>query len=874
MSTTPPQDTLTAARAWDQAGASVVPAAANGTKAPAGAWKAAQTERAGAEQLHAWFADGHPGLGIILGAVSGHLEMLEFEGRAIDEDVHEAFGEIVEASGLGDIWDAIKRGYCERTPSGGYHLIYRVHGGPVLPNTKLARRPAELAELNDQERKVLVEKPGKVFFRDLIETRGEGGFVITAPSHGPVHETGRPWELLAGGPDTITTITADERDALHTIARMLDTIASPEVAKVEPAPADAGHNTDPAAAFLFGGAPSLEGGLSPLDDFEQRTSWAEILKPHGWQLLLTQGHTSYWRRPGKTIGISATTGHDPARDRLYVFTTSTEFDAERPYTKPGAYALLEHGGDHSAAAKELRRRGYGHRPTRHLHTVPPQAHTIDGSTALALQHTGAWTAPEEPPVLLPAPMPAREWDDLGNAERVIDRYGSEVRWLADIERWACYTGGRWTLKSANTGVWTRVVTTIDQLVDEADQYDDEPQADPSGDPKKDKPSQRHQFLAWARKQRMRPKLAAAREVLQAYPAVHSTMEAFDRPELLLNVANGIVDLTTGELRAHDRGLYLMQQASIAYDPTATCPMFDEFLTGVMPDEERRAYLARVMGYTLTGSTGEQVMFIHHGEGQNGKGVFMRIAMGVLGDYAQAVPGSTLMAKRNDGGIPNDIARMVGKRLLSTSETGRNAEGRGKALDEELVKRLTGEDVISARFLNAEFFDFRPVGKIHLATNHLPDVSGSHSMARRLHDIGWDVIVPPAKRIRGLDEKILAREASGVLNWAIRGCLDWQQQGLAVPASVTAKTREHIAQSNPLVTWLEEETDNVLASVTENSVLYASYKTWAEKSGVQRPMSLKAFTLRLTESGYEQSKDSRTRRAVTAGIALASLGGAR
>lgn len=510
----------------------------------------------------------------------------------------------------------------------------------------------------------------------------------------------------------------------------------------------------------------------------------------------------------------------------------------------------------------------------------PPAHRNHNTFLLPPQPTPAttapspWTAPTEQPIPLPSPMPAREWDDLGNAERVIDRFGSEVRWLADIERWACYTGGRWTLKSANTGVWTRVVTTINQLADEADQYDDAPQADPSGDPKKDKPSQQDQFLAWARKQRMRPKLAAAREVLQAYPAVHSTMDAFDRPELLLNVANGIVDLTTGELRPHDRGLYLMQQGSIAYDPTATCPTFDQFLAGVMPDEERRAYLARVMGYTLTGSTGEQVMFIHHGDGQNGKGVFMRVAMGILGDYAQAVPGSTLMAKRNDGGIPNDIARMVGKRLLSTSETGRNAEGRGKALDEELVKRLTGEDVISARFLNAEFFDFRPVGKIHLATNHLPDVSGSHSMARRLHAIGWDVIVPPAKRIRGLDEKILAREASGVLNWAIRGCLDWQQHGLAVPDSVTAKTREHIAQSNPLATWLEEETDDVLAAATENSALYSSYKTWAEKAGVRHPMSLKAFTIRLAENGYEQSKDGRTRRSVSLGLALASLGGAR
>lgn len=482
-----------------------------------------------------------------------------------------------------------------------------------------------------------------------------------------------------------------------------------------------------------------------------------------------------------------------------------------------------------------------------------------------------WTAPTEQPITLPSPMPAREWDDLGNAERVIDRYGHEIRWLTDIERWAYYEGGRWNLKGANTGVWTRVVDTINRLEDEAPNYSSEPITDDKG---KEGASQQEQFLAWARKQRMRPKLAAAREVLQAYPAVHTTMDAFDQPEMLLNVANGIVDLTTGQLQAHDRSLYLMQQSPVAYDPTAACPMWDAFLADVMPDPDRRAYLARVVGYTLTACTSEQVMFIHHGEGANGKGVFMRVVMGLLGDYAQAVPASTLMAKHDHGGIPNDIARMVGKRLLSTSETARNAEGRGKPLDEELVKRLTGEDPVSARFLNAEFFEFKPVGKIHLATNHLPDVSGSHSMARRLQTIGWDIIVPPAKRIQKLAEKILAREAAGVLNWAIRGCLDWQQHGLAVPTSVTAKTREHIAQSNPLATWLEEETDQVQGAVTENSQLYASYKAWAERSGIRHPMSMKAFTVRLQEQGFVQAKDSRTRRSVTRGLALATLGGAR
>lgn len=474
----------------------------------------------------------------------------------------------------------------------------------------------------------------------------------------------------------------------------------------------------------------------------------------------------------------------------------------------------------------------------------------------------AWVPPQETVTALPVPMPPREWDDIGNAQRVVDRFGTEVRWIKDTEQWATYDNGRWTFKGANTAVWTRVVATINALPDEADNYSDEkPVFEPGEKPTKEEQlSEREKFDRFARQQRMRPKLAAAREVLQAHPALHVHMDHFDRPEMLLNVANGVVDLTTGELMAHDRGLYLMQQSPVAYRPGAVAPMWEDFLHSVMPDEERRAYLARVVGYTLTGSTQEQAMFIHHGSGQNGKGVFMRILMALLGEYAQSVPRSTLLAKQGEG-IPNDVARMVGKRLLATTET-----SAGKKLDDELVKQLTGEDTMSARFMRAEYFDFRPVGKIHLATNYLPSVGSGHGMARRLQDIGWDVTVPAAKRVAKLDEKIMATEAPGVLNWAIAGCIEWQQHGLAVPASVQEKTREHIANSDPLAMWLDEETEEAPGHVAETRSLYASYKVWSEAANL-RPMSMTAFSLALGERDIESGKDSRTRRAVTFGRKL-------
>ncbi|MEU3426629.1 phage/plasmid primase, P4 family [Streptomyces gardneri] len=481
--------------------------------------------------------------------------------------------------------------------------------------------------------------------------------------------------------------------------------------------------------------------------------------------------------------------------------------------------------------------------------------------------TVAWVAPVETVTPLPSPMPAREWDDIGNAQRVVDRFGTEVRWISDTEQWATYNGGRWSFKGANTAVWTRVVATIDSLADEAANYSAEPPVFEAGSKptKEEQLSELEKFQRWARQQRMRPKLAAAREVLQAHPALHVHMDHFDRPEMLLNVANGVVDLTTGELRPHDRGLYLMQQSPIAFDPEARAPMWMDFLASVMPDEERQAYLARVVGYTLTGSTQEQAMFIHHGDGQNGKGVFMRVLMELLGDYAQSVPRSTLLAKQSEG-IPNDVARMVGKRLLATTET-----SAGKRLDDELVKQLTGEDTMSARFMRAEYFDFRPVGKIHLATNYLPNVGGGHGIARRLQDIGWDVTVPPGKRIPKLDEKIMAREAAGVLNWAIAGCIEWQKRGLDVPDAVREKTREHLAGSDSLSIWLDEETVEVEDAVTETQQLFSNYALWCEGART-RPMTMTAFKLALKERGIESGKHPRSRRSVVFGRQLAPFDG--
>lgn len=334
------QPILAAALAWHDTGACVIPARADGSKAPFGQWADYQQTRPSRDTLTGWLTDTrYDGIGLICGAVSGELEMFEFEGRALTENIHQQLGQLLADHGHADLWTRLITGYLETTPGGGIHLMYRVDGA-ARRNLKLARRPATTDELTaNPDEKIKV----------LIETRGGGGFTIVAPSGGRTHPTGKPWQLLQGGPATVPLITEDERDALHAIAGMLD--RTPET----PTAAGPGSDTD---RWLAGHTAHHSGTLRPGDDYNQRATWTDILGPHGWQAVTRYGTATGWRRPGKNIGVSATTGRNDA-DNLYVFSSSTEFETEKPYSKFGAYTLLEHDGDFRAAASALRTAGYG-----------------------------------------------------------------------------------------------------------------------------------------------------------------------------------------------------------------------------------------------------------------------------------------------------------------------------------------------------------------------------------------------------------------------------------------------------------------------------------------------------------------------------------
>lgn len=427
----------------------------------------------------------------------------------------------------------------------------------------------------------------------------------------------------------------------------------------------------------------------------------------------------------------------------------------------------------------------------------------------------------------------RSRDDLGNGHRVVDHYNDRLRWIQIANRWAVYTDGRWILEESPLGQGL-----IQDLIDKLDVLEG---------PLYGEGEDREKFRKWAREQRSSTKIRAAEYMARGQRQLHARLSDFDTDPWLLNCRNGVVSLVDGSIKPHDPDLLLMHQVNADYDPKAKAPRFDAFLQRVLPDPDMRDYLQRIVGYSITGHIGEQAMFLHYGSGANGKSVFLDVMSAVFGDYGQVVPRQTLLARSADDNVPNDVARMVGKRFLQASET-----ATGRRLDEEMVKSLTGGERVTARFMRGEFFDFKPTGKIHLATNHLPSMSQADSIWRRIHLLEWGVKIPAAERDGALAERIIREEAAGVLVWAAQGALRWRQRRLDPPLDAQARLAQYRDDEDILGAFVESRLithDETFRSPVQS--LYQAYRAWAKDVGIQQPMTEKSFSQAMAERGFQR-----------------------
>lgn len=429
--------------------------------------------------------------------------------------------------------------------------------------------------------------------------------------------------------------------------------------------------------------------------------------------------------------------------------------------------------------------------------------------------------------------------DMGNAERLIRRHGPDLRYCAAWKRWVVWGGETWA-SDGDGLVQERAKETVLAIYEEGVA---------AGSPERAAALWKH-----AQRSESAGRIHALIDLARSVKRLVVSPDDLDRDPLLLSCANGTIDLEAGTLRAFCREDLMSKRSPALYDAAATCPAWLAFLDQIMAgDPEMVAYLQRVAGYCLTGMTVERVMFILFGAGRNGKSTFLEVLRYVLGDYASGTPASTIMSQRNKG-IPNDIARLKGARFVSASETSEGAE-----IDEAFVKVATGGDTITARFLNAEFFDFRPQFKILLATNHKPSIKGTDpAVWDRIHLIPFLVRIPDDQVDKGLRDRLVA-EADGILRWAIEGCRIWRQlDSLAPPTKVREATDEYRLDEDVLRLFLEDRCTVGRGFAASAKSLYEAYQEWSKAHG-EDALSQTKFGRRLRERGFQQTRSMNNRR---------------
>lgn len=320
----------------------------------------------------------------------------------------------------------------------------------------------------------------------------------------------------------------------------------------------------------------------------------------------------------------------------------------------------------------------------------------------------------------------------------------------------------------------------------------------------------------------------------------------DKDNYLFNTKNCSINLK--DYKAYDAipGELSTKCANVNYDPLATCPTWEKFLMQIFNnDYELIDYLQKAIGYSLSGDVSEQCLFILWGSGANGKSTFLNTLQEILGDYACSSSTETFMKKNTDQS--NDIARLRGMRFVTTSEV-----EQGDALSESLIKQITGEDKLTARFLYGEYFSFAPTFKIFMATNHKPKIKGSdNGIWRRIKLIPFTVTIPPEQRDKHLGEK-LREESSGILNWMLNGFLKWKEEGLKDPPSVQQANDEYRDDMDSVGAFIREclNVDVTCKMRLENKQLYEVYLKWSSENN-ESPLTQKGLSTRLLEKGFNK-----------------------
>lgn len=415
------------------------------------------------------------------------------------------------------------------------------------------------------------------------------------------------------------------------------------------------------------------------------------------------------------------------------------------------------------------------------------------------------------------------------SQRVHRNYGHKIRHVDEWNRFLVYNGLHWEVdQGAQLDAMIREQAA--RLFNEAAESSEELE-----------PTDWRDLIRHAKAMNSARGVSATRALLPSEPGMSIAVSAMDRQAGMLNVQNGVIDLRTGELLPHDSSLLLTRIAPVEYDTQAQCPLWRKFIGEIFDDAELVDHIQKLIGYVLTASVHEQKLFALWGNGANGKSTLVEIVQSLLGTYATSAAPDLLLVKGD--AHPTEIAALHGHRLVVCSET-----EEGRRLAEARVKLLTGGDVLSARRMREDYWNFPPVHKLFLLTNHKPQLRGTDAgIRRRLHLIPFRVTFTAEQQDRSLGRKLKA-ELPGILNWAIEGATRWFNEGLGEPAAVREATDAYIADQDIVGQYIADNCTVANWAKVRASSLFDNYRIWCEGQGEQA-WTMKRFGQSIAERGF-------------------------
>jgi putative DNA primase/helicase len=455
----------------------------------------------------------------------------------------------------------------------------------------------------------------------------------------------------------------------------------------------------------------------------------------------------------------------------------------------------------------------------------------------------------------PPAEPRRHVDfhtDLGNAKRLVERHGADIRYIPQWGKWIEWRHDRWQIDT-DGAVMRRAKETVENMYCEAVKSEDE--------------QYRTALLKHALKSQGEARLKAMVSLAESEPSTVLSAHRLDANSWLLGVQNGVLDLKLGTFRPACREDLITKHANVDFKEQVDCPNWRKFLNTVTGgDQELQSYIQRVIGYSLTGSVTEEVLFVLFGIGSNGKSTFRETLHDMMGDYALAADAGLLTERKTPGAATEEIARLKGRRFVAVNETAENAH-----LNEARVKFITSQDTVTARNLYGHLFDFFPSHKTFVTTNHKPIVRGTdEGIWRRVQLIPFIVTINKTTVEKDFRERRLLPELSGILNWALEGLAAYQKQGLNPPDVVLASTEGYREDMDVVGQWIAQRCDIDAAGKLATATAFADYSSWANEE-IGWTVGKLTFRRHLSDRGFAALKGAHGQRLI-AGLRLKGTSG--